>query len=391
MLGVIADLRDILEKPERVTGLIRDELKYLRETHGDGRRTEIIASAADEFTMESLVADEEVAVTISHTGYVKRTPLEDIRAQRRGGKGKAGMLTREEDVVSSVFMTSNHQTLLCFSNIGRVFEIKVYQLPELPLRSRGKHFASLCKLTEGEKIVSVLPVKEFKEGHYIVSVTACGFVKKTDLMAYSNVRSSGIIALKLDEGDSLVSCAITNGDNEILIATRWGKAIRFNEEEIRPTGRASRGVTGIRFGEGEVPEAGVEGAIDEIPTTSLPNEPDRVIGMEVIRGNFTILSVCEGGYGKRTPLEEYRTQSRGGKGIFTIKVTERNGPVVGILQVDENDDLMVMTSSGKITRFNVNEVGVIGRLTQGVRLMAVETGEKVISLCKVQKLEGEEV
>jgi len=391
VLGVIADLRHILENPERVTGLIRDELKFLRETHGDGRRTEIIASAADEFTMESLVADEEVAVTISHTGYVKRTPLEDIRAQRRGGKGKAGMLTREEDVVSSVFMTSNHQTLLCFSNIGRVFEIKVYQLPELPLRSRGKHFASLCKLTEGEKIVSVLPVKEFKEGHYIVSVTAGGFVKKTDLMAYSNVRSSGIIALKLDEGDSLVSCAITNGDNEILIATRWGKAIRFNEEEIRPTGRASRGVTGIRFGEGEVPEAGVEGAVEETPSTSLANESDRVIGMEVIRGNFTILSVCEGGYGKRTPLEEYRTQSRGGKGIFTIKVTERNGPVVGILQVDENDDLMVMTSSGKITRFNVNEVGVIGRLTQGVRLMVVETGEKVISLCKVQKLEGEEV
>ena len=208
---------------------------------------------------------------------------------------------------------------------------------------------------------------------------------------YGNLIAVNNINLKLDEGDSLVSCAITNGDNEILIATRWGKAIRFNEEEIRPTGRASRGVTGIRFGEGEVPEAGVDGAIEETPSSSLPNEPDRVIGMEVIRGNFTILSVCEGGYGKRTPLEEYRTQSRGGKGIFTIKVTERNGPVVGILQVDENDDLMVMTSSGKITRFNVNEVGVIGRLTQGVRLMAVETGEKVISLCKVQKLEGEEV
>ncbi|MEN9834350.1 MAG: hypothetical protein RL011_543, partial [Pseudomonadota bacterium] len=392
--ALIADLKDILEKPERVTSLIREELKFLRENHGDERRTEIIASAADEFTMESLVADEEVAVTISHTGYVKRTPLEDIRAQRRGGKGKAGMLTREEDVVSSVFMTSNHQTLLCFSNIGRVFELKVYQLPELPLRSRGKHFASLCKLTEGEKIVSVLPLKEFKEGHFIVSVTAHGFVKKTDLMAYSNVRSSGIIGLKLDDGDSLVSCAITNGSNEILIATRWGKAIRFNEEEIRPTGRASRGVVGIRFGEGSDNSDSILDAVggpEEIVTGGLPNEPDRVIGMEVIRGNFTILSVCEGGYGKRTPLEEYRVQSRGGKGIFTIKVTERNGLVVGILQVDENDDLMVMTSSGKITRFNVNEVGVIGRVTQGVRLMSVESGEKVISLCKVQKLEGEEV
>ena len=391
VMGVIADLKDILDKPERVTALIRGEITALQENHGDGRRTEIVVSAADEFTMESLVADDEVAVTISHTGYVKRTPLEDIRAQRRGGKGKAGMLTREEDVVSSVFMTSNHQTLLCFSNFGRVFELRVYQLPELPLRSRGKHFASLVKLTEGEKIVSVLALKEFKEDHYIVSVTAHGYVKKTDLMAYSNVRSSGIIGLKVDDGDSLVSCAITDGKSEVLIATRWGKAIRFNEDEIRPTGRASRGVTGIRFGEADTPEAVDEVAGTDEVAAVLPNEADRVIGMEIIQGRSTILSVCEGGYGKRTPLEEYRTQSRGGKGIFTIKVTNRNGPVVGIMQVDENDDLMVMTSSGKITRFNVNEVGVIGRLTQGVRLMAVEQGEKVISLCKVQKLEGEEV
>jgi DNA gyrase subunit A len=390
--ALIVDLKDILDRPERVTAIIKNELKALKEDFGDDRRTEIIASAADEFTMESLVADEEVAVTISHTGYVKRTPIEQIRAQRRGGKGKAGMLTREEDVVSNVFIATNHQTLLCFSNTGRVFDLKVYELPDLPLRSRGKHFASLVKLTEGEKIVSVLPVKEFKEGQYIACVTAQGYVKKTDLMAYANVRSTGIIGLKLEDGDSLVACAITTGSQELLIATRWGKAIRFSEDEIRPMGRASRGVTGIRFNneENEAEEALPAGDDGEAPG-SLPNEPDRVIGMEVIRGNSTILSVCENGYGKRTPLEEYRVQSRGGKGIFTIKVTERNGLVVGILQVDENDDLMVMTSSGKIMRFNVNEVGVIGRLTQGVRLMAVESGEKVISLCKAQTVEGEEV
>lgn len=368
VMALIADLKDILDKPERVTALIRDELRILQEEFGDERRTEIIASDADEFTMESLVADDEVAVTISHTGYVKRTPLESIRAQRRGGKGKSGMLTREEDVVSNVFITSNHQTLLCFSNQGKVFDLKVYQLPDLPLRSRGKHFASLIKLSEGEKIVSVLPVKEFQDDHYIVSVTKNGYVKKTDLMAYSNVRTSGIIALKLEDDDTLVTCAITNGKQEVLIATRDGKAIRFSEDEIRPMGRASRGVTGIRFEDG-----------------------DTVIGMEVLSGNSTILSVCENGYGKRTPLEEYRTQSRGGKGIYTIKVTDRNGPVVGILQVEESDDLMIMTSSGKITRFNVNEVGIIGRLTQGVKLMSVEQNEHVISLCKVQKLDGEEV
>jgi DNA gyrase subunit A len=215
----------------------------------------------------------------------------------------------------------------------------------------------------------VLPVKEFKDGTFLISSTANGYIKKTEMMAYSNVRANGIVALKLDGDDELISCAITNGEQEILLATRMGKAIRFNESEIRSMGRASRGVTGIRFGE----------------------EGDKVIGMEVIDGDSTILSVCENGYGKRTPLEEYRSQSRGGKGIYTIKVTERNGPVVGIAQVAEEDDLMCMTSAGKVTRFNVAEVGIIGRLTQGVRLMSVENGEKVISMCKTAKLEGEEV
>ncbi len=372
VMALIADLKDILDKPERITGLIKEEFRVLREDHGDDRRTEIIATQADEFTMESLVADEDVAVTVSHTGYVKRTPLDAIRAQRRGGKGKSGMLTREEDVVSNLFISSNHQTLLCFSNYGRVYDIKVYQLPELPLRSRGKHFASIIKLTEGEKVVSVLPVKEFTEGHYIVSVTQMGTVKKTDLMAYSQVRSTGIIALKLEEGDSLISCAITNGKSEILIATRMGKAIRFNEDDIRAMGRAAVGVKGISLGDEE-------------------GQVDCVIGMEVIRGDSTILSVCENGYGKRSPLDEYRITARGGKGIYTIQVSDRNGPVVGIAQVDETDDLMLMTSSGKITRFSVSECGIIGRLTQGVKLMNVEAGEKVISLCKAQKLEGEEV
>jgi DNA gyrase subunit A len=369
VMKLIEDLTDILDTPKRVTDLIIEELNHLIEEFGDERRTEIIASAADDFTMESLVSDEEVAVTISVTGYAKRTPLDAIRSQRRGGKGKAGMLTRDEDVVSDLFITSNHQTLLCFSNKGRVYDINVYQLPELPLRSKGRHFASVIKLSEGEQIVSVLPVKEFKDGTFLISSTANGYIKKTEMMAYSNVRANGIVALKLDGDDELISCAITNGEQEILLATRMGKAIRFNESEIRSMGRASRGVTGIRFGE----------------------EGDKVIGMEVIDGDSTILSVCENGYGKRTPLEEYRSQSRGGKGIYTIKVTERNGPVVGIAQVAEEDDLMCMTSAGKVTRFNVAEVGIIGRLTQGVRLMSVENGEKVISMCKTAKLEGEEV
>jgi DNA gyrase subunit A len=369
ILALIADLQDILATPARVTTIIKDDIASLREKFGDERRTEIIASGADEFTMESLVADEEVAVTVTHAGYIKRTPCTEIRAQKRGGKGKSGMLTKEEDVVKSLFITSNHQSLLCFTNRGRVYDIKVYQVPEAPLRSKGKHFANILKLEEGEKVVSVLPVKEFSEGKFIMSVTAQGFVKKTELMAYENIRASGIIGLKLDDGDTLVTCAVTTGKNDIIIATKQGKAIRFNEEETRPMGRSARGVTGVRFGE----------------------EDDTVIGMEAIEGESSILTVCENGFGKRSPLDEYRQQTRGGKGIYTIKVSERNGQVVGILQVGDNDDLMIMTSGGKIVRFNVNELGVISRHTQGVKLINVDEGEKVISVCKVIQFEGLEV
>ncbi len=368
-VSVIADLRDILDRPERVTAIIKTDLALLKEAHGDERRTEIIASEADAIRMEHLVADEEVAVTITHGGYAKRTPVNQFRAQKRGGKGKSGMLTKEEDVVKDLYISTNHQSLLCFTNKGRVYDIKVYQIPEAPLRARGKHFANIIKLEDQERVVSVMPVKEFSEGKFVVSVTAQGFIKKTELMAYANIRTTGIIGLKLEDEDSLVACAITDGKSDILIASKMGKAIRFNEDEARPVGRASRGVTGIRFSE----------------------ETDCVIGMEVIIGDSTILSICENGYGKRTPLEEYRAQTRGGKGIYTIKVTERNGPVVGICQVSETDDLMIMTSVGKITRFTVGEIGVIGRLTQGVRLMNVEDGERVISCCKVMQFEGEEV
>ena len=368
-LAVIADLKNILDTPSRVTDIVKTGIITMRDKFGDDRRTEIIGSAADVLTMEHLVADEEVAVAITHAGYVKRTPITDIRAQRRGGKGKSGMLTKEEDVVKDLFITSNHQSILCFSNFGKVYDIKVYQIPEAPLRARGKHFANLIKMEDGERVVSVLTVKEFVEGKYILTATAMGYVKKTDLMAYSNMRTSGIIGLKLEDDDTLVSCAITDGKSDVLLATKLGKAIRFNEEECRPMGRASRGVTGIRFSE----------------------EKDVVIGMEVISGDSTILSVCENGFGKRSPLDEYRSQTRGGKGIYTIKVNERNGGVVGIAQVCDTDDLMIMTSSGKLMRFTVGEIGVIGRLTQGVRLMAVDEGEHVISLCKVQQFEGEEL
>ncbi len=369
----IDDLEDILRVSSRVTNLIIEEIKLLKEKFAERRLTEVFASDADDFTSESLIDDEEVAVTVTEKGYVKRTAMAEIVAQKRGGKGKSGMLTKEEDFVQNVFMTTNHKSLLCFTNSGRVYNLKVYQIPEAALRSKGKHFANLIGLEKDERVVSVLSVPEFIEESFVVSVTKKGFIKKTDLMAYSNVRTNGIIGLKLDEGDSLITCKLCSEGEDLFMATHLGKAIRFSEQEVRPVGRASRGVRGIRFSE----------------------ETDFVVGLEVLSkaGEGTILSVCEKGYGKRTPLSEYRKQSRGGKGIYTIKVTERNGGVVGIAQVQEQDHVMVMTSQGKLVRFAVKDLGIIGRMTQGVRLISVSEGEKLISLGKVavDEVQGEEV
>ena len=366
----IEDLSDILNTPERVTAIILEELQEVQDKFADERKTKVLVSDADEFTMESLVADEEVSVTMTHAGYVKRTVLSEITAQKRGGKGRSGMLMKEDDFVTDIFTTTNHQSLLCFTNKGRVYNLKVYQLPEAGLRTRGKHFANLIKLESEEKVVSVLPVSEFAEDTFVYSVTSAGYIKKTDLMAYSNVRTNGIIGLKLDDGDTLVRCSLGKDGEDVLIATKLGKAIRFNGQEVRKVGRASRGVTGVRFSE----------------------DDDAVIGMEILTPDpdSTVLSVCENGYGKRTPLDEYRQQSRGGKGIYTIKVTERNGPVVGISQVSTADDLMIVTSAGKLMRFKVSDIGIIGRHTQGVRLMNVTGDEKVISVSRVPPQEEEE-
>ena len=358
----IADYQNILDTPARIIQIIKDELTELKESYGDQRRTQILP-AAEDITMENLVADEEVVVTVTVDGYIKRTSSTEVNAQKRGCKGRIGMKTKEEDLIRDLFITTNHKSLLCFSNYGRVYEMKVYMIPEVQLAGRGKHIANLIKLQEGEKIVSIIEVKDFIEGEYLVSVTEKGYIKKTDMSAYSNLRQSGLIALKLDDDDKLISCSITKGNDDILIATKLGKVIRFNEEEVRPMGRSARGVTGIRFSEDE----------------------DVVIGMEIVNGKDAILSVCENGYGKRSNLEEYRRQSRGGKGIYTIKVTDRNGPVVGIMQVSDTDDVILATNNGKVTRFNVMEVGLIGRLTQGVKLMSVDVagGEKVSSFAKV--------
>ncbi len=366
----VQKLKGILGDDHEVTKIILEELSEVKTRFSDKRKTQIYSAAADEFTMESLIADEEVAVIVTHGGYVKRTALTEISAQKRGGKGRSGMLTKDEDFVREIFITSNHKDLLCFTNKGKVFSLKVYRIPEAALRSRGTHFANLIGFEKDEQVVSVLPVGEYREDAFVFSVTRNGYIKKTDLMAYSNVRSTGIIGLKLDEGDSLVNCELGTDKDEILIATRLGKAIRFKADEVRTVGRVSRGVTGVRFSSTE----------------------DSAVGVEVLNteSKSSILSVCENGYGKRSSLDEYRLQTRGGKGIFTIKVTERNGPVVGICQVNDEDQIVIMTSSGKLVRFNVSEMGVIGRHTQGVRLINIDENEKVVGIEKVVKAGDEE-
>ena len=366
----IADFEDILAKPSRVVQIIKDELQEVKDRYGDQRLTQIIPANASELTVESLVADEEVVLTVTIGGYVKRTPLVQVRSQRRGGKGKSGMLTREEDLVRDLFLTTNHCYLLCFSNSGHVYNLRVFSIPEGNLRAKGKHFANMIGIKKNEKIVSVLAVREFSDDQYIISCTAKGLVKKTKLSAYKNVRANGIIGLKLNDNDSLIKCALAKDGDQVLIASRSGKAIRFEQSDVRHTMRASRGVHGMRFS----------------------SSSDRVVGMEVISDqDDKVFAVCEKGYGKRTALSEYRSQSRGGQGVKTIKVTRRNGPVVGLVLVDDQDDLMIITSSGKITRFNVSEVGVIGRVTIGVRIMNIDDGERVTGFSRVVKVEGEEV
>jgi len=357
--AAIARFRQILAEEAQVKALIAQELKELKERYGDGRRTEIIPQA-QEFTAEDLIADEEMVVTVSHRGYIKRTPLTIYRSQRRGGKGRTGMGTRENDFLSQLYVASTHSYFLFFTNQGRVFWLKVHEIPVGMPSAQGKAIVNLLQLGLDEKVATVLPIREFVEGPSLVMATRRGVVKKTDIMNFRRPRSGGLIALSLDEGDELVSAALTEADQEILIETRLGKVIRFPSAQVRDMGRAARGVKGI----------------DVAPE-------DAVVGMEVIRPGGAILTVTERGFGKRTMPEKYPAQNRGGQGRLGIRVTPRNGPVMGILQVQEDDEVMLVTNGGKIMRLAVKGISLIGRVTQGVKLMDAEPGEQVVSLAKV--------
>jgi DNA gyrase subunit A len=346
-----------------VLQIIKEETEDIKGRYGDERRTEILEDAG-EIDVEDLIADEEMVVTISHQGYIKRNPISLYRAQRRGGKGMTGVKPKAEDFVEALFVASSHDYFLFFTNLGRVYWKKVHEIPEAGRMSRGKAVVNLLELRRGEKIATTLAVKDFQEGKYVVMATKNGLVKKTEILAYSRPRAGGIVAIKIREEDELIGVRVTNGEQDIFLTTRRGKSIRFNESELRGMGRVSSGNIGVRM----------EGA-------------DEVVGMESLQDGATILTVTENGYGKRTRTEEYRRQSRGGKGILTIKASVRNGPVVSSYQVAKNDQLMIITGHGKIIRLRVGDISIIGRNTQGVRLINLGEGEKVVGVAKLMEEE----
>jgi DNA gyrase subunit A len=355
----IARLRDILQHEATLMKVIKDELNEIKEKYGDARRTEIIGEIS-ELTSEDLIAEEDVVVTRSHAGYIKRSPLTEYRAQRRGGRGKTGAATKEDDFVTDLFVASTHAYLLPITTRGKLYWLKVHEIPSASRTSRGKAIVNLVHLTADEKLAAVLVTRDFSQNKYVFFVTKKGLVKKTDLTAFANVRASGIIALSIEDGDSLVAVKITDGSKDILLSTAQGMSIRFAESEVRSMGRAAYGVKGITLEEG-----------------------DEVVGADVVEKDTTILTVTENGYGKRTEESEYRVQGRGGKGVIDIKTTERNGRVTGLVQVRNQDEVMLVTSGGMLIRLKVKEISVIGRNTQGVRLISLEGTEKVTGISKL--------
>ncbi len=387
LLELIAELMHILASPERLMEVIREELEKIRDEYGDVRRTEITAASHD-IDIEDLIEQEDVVVTLSREGYVKYQKLADYEAQRRGGKGKAATKMKDEDFIEKLLVANTHDHILCFSTRGRLYWLKVYQLPLASRTARGRPIINILPLEEGERITAILPIKEFEEGKYVLMATANGTVKKTSLTLYSRPRSNGIIAVNLNDGDELIGVAITDGADDIMLFSDAGKVVRFNEKlrdaetgevkrdpetgeemmSLRPMGRTATGVRGIKLQDGQ-----------------------KVVSLIVPKGDGAILTATENGFGKRTPLEDYPAKSRATQGVVSIKVSERNGVVVGAVQVDENDEIMLISDQGTLVRTRVSEVSTVGRNTQGVRLIRTVEGEHVVGLQRIEEVESDEL
>jgi DNA gyrase subunit A len=348
--------------------IVVEELRAIQAKYGDGRRTGIIDDPG-ELRIEDLIAEEDMAITVSNTGYIKRTALTEYRSQRRGGKGRIGMRTRGEDFLTHLFVASTHAYILIFSDRGRVYWLKVYTIPDVGPSGRGKSIANLVLMEAGEKIAALLSVREWPEEdgeRYLVTGTRSGTIKKTDLRAFRNPRQGGIIGAGVAEGDEVIAAEITDGQGQVFLGTRRGKAIRFEEHNVRPMGRTATGVRGINL-----------------------RDDDEVVSMAVVRPGGTLLTVTENGYGKRTPLDEYRVQSRGGLGIISIHTSARNGRVAGIAYVENEDELMLITQQGKILRMDTKDIRPIGRATQGVRLIEIDDEDLVVSLARLVDVPGD--
>ena len=365
VLKQIARYQEILADEGEVLKIIVEELHEVRKLYADARRTEIVEDSTD-LTDEDLIAEEDMVVTVSHDGYIKRNPVGEYRAQRRGGRGKIGAVTKEEDFIEHLFVASTHAYILFFTTSGKLYWIKVYALPQAGRAARGKAIVNLLQLQADEKVSAFLTMREFPPGRYVLFATKQGVVKKTDLQEYANPRPSGIIAIRLNEGDEVIGVRLTDGDQNVILSTCTGQAIRFREADVRPMGRAAAGVRGIQLA-----------------------KDDAVVAVDVVNPEATLLTVAEKGYGKRTVMDEYRVTSRGGKGILTLRVTDRNGPVVGVRLVREEDDIMLITDAGKVIRTPVRGISVMGRNTQGVRLIDLAEGEKVVGVACLAEDEGE--
>jgi DNA gyrase subunit A len=353
--------KTVLSSDALVLDIIKKETRDIKERYGDERRTEIIRDVQD-IDIEDLIVDEDMVITVSHAGYIKRSPISLYRAQRRGGKGVSGTKVRAEDFVVSMFIASTHDYLLFFMNTGRLYWRKVYEIPEAGRVAKGTAIVNLLNLQPGEKVATILSVKNFEDGRYIVMATKKGLVKRTRLSAFSHPRSTGITALRINEGDELIGVRVTNGAQDIFLSSKTGKAIRFSEDGLRSMGRVAAGNIGIRL-----------------------KGDDQVVGIEILNEGATIITITENGYGKRTKTKEYRVQQRGGKGVFSIKTSERNGLVVSANQVTEDDELMILSGEGKIIRIRTSDISVIGRHTQGVKLIKLGSPEKVVSVARLME------
>lgn len=359
VIKLIEKLKGILASPRKIMEIIKNEVQELKNKHADERRTEIMA-AVDDFDVEDLIAEEDMVITISHSGYIKRLPVSTYRRQKRGGRGITGAATKEEDFIEHLFIASTHSYILFLTDKGRCYWLKVHEIPQAGRLSRGKPIVNMIQIGKEERIAAFVRTKEFENTHHLAIATRKGMIKKTVLSAYGNPRRDGIIAIGLDEGDNVIDAWITDGKQDIILAKKQGKAIRFHEKQVRPMGRTAGGVRGVWL-----------------------DKNDEVVSMLSVAGEGTLLVVTENGYGKRSPIDEYRLTGRGGKGIITVKDTPRNGPVKSLKQVGDDDELMIITAKGVIIRLPIRGVSVMGRNTQGVKLIQLDEGDKVVAVARV--------